>query len=140
MPVLAARVDFAIQDTPTRRFMEHCFDHWRDEAVCTEAHVSIMKHLVRCVFGLPAHMELVGIRFRDATLVMVSLLSPWDGMHGPFFVLSREGVRGWRATRVRVRGFTPHWGLETGFWEGLRLEEQALAAAECAGPRGEEGD
>ena len=139
MSVHATEVGFEIRDSPTLQFMDHCFDHWRDAAVCTNAHVSFMKYLTRWVFGLPAHVGLVGIRFSDETLVMVNPLSPGGGVHGPFFVLSRA-EEAWRATRVRVRGFTPYWGMETGFWEGLRMEQQTLAGVESAGPRGEDGE
>ena len=140
MSVHTVNAVFGIQDQPTLLFMEHCLNHWLDEATCTNAHVSFMKHLARHVFGLPAHMQLMGIRFGDETLAMVSPLLSGDGGHGPFFVLSRCGEGHWQAVCVRVRGFTPHWGLEMGFWEGLHMEQQVLTETENTGPRGEQGD
>jgi hypothetical protein len=134
MPVHTADVEFGIYDLPTLLFINHCFDHWRDDAVCTNAHVSFMKYLVRWVFGLPAYMRLVGVRFRDDTLAMMGPI----GVNSQFFVISRGEA--WKATRVWVDGFTPYWGLETGFWEGLTMGQQALVGVENTGPKGEEGD
>ena len=134
MPIHKADVEFWICDRATLVFIEHCFDYWRDETVCTNAHVSFMKYLVRHVFGLPPHVQLVGIRFGDETLAMVSPLRA----RGPFFVLSR-GDGSWKAMRVWVDGFTPQWGLETGFWEGLNMGQHTIAGVENVGPQ-EDGD
>jgi hypothetical protein len=30
MPILVTDLAFAISDTPTLLFMEHCLDHWKD--------------------------------------------------------------------------------------------------------------
>lgn len=133
MPVYSTHVDFPIHDEPTLQFMDHCFEHWRDATLCTDAHVLFMKHLVRSIFRLPPGMPLVGIRFEDDTL---ALLNP-PGHTNVFYVLTRSALQTegqWRAQRVRTEGFVPQWGLETGFWDGLRMAECVTMGAESAGP------
>ena len=130
MSIYTADVAFGIVDHPTLLFIEHCFNHWRDETVCTDAHVVFMKYLVLWMFGLPAHTQLVGIRFADETLAMVNPARP----QGPFCVLLR-GADVWHAMQVRVEGFMPQWGLETGFWEGLNMGKHSMPGKESEGPQ-----
>ena len=132
MPIYTTHVDFPVNDYPTLRFMEHCFDNWRETEICTEAHVSFMKHLVRSIFGLPHTTPLVGIRFEDNTLAMIS-----PPRYDVFFLLTRNG-NVWRSQRVRVEGFPAQWGLESGFWDGLRMAECVLMGEESVGPMEDE--
>ena len=36
---------------------------------------------------------------------------------------------------MRVEGFAPQWGLESGFWDGLRMAECVVMGTESAGPQ-----
>ena len=134
MPIHTTDVAFNIHDQPTLLFMEHCMEHWKDVNVCTDAHVEFMKHLTRTIFGLPHHVELVGIRFDDRTLSMLNPLS-----YRTFYALTLEDHGGWKAAHVRIEGFEPHWGMEAGFWEGLGMADSVLVGVENAGPVEEEG-
>jgi hypothetical protein len=132
MPILVTDLAFAISDTPTLLFMEHCFDHWKDTATCTDVHVDFMKHLARELFRLPVWMQLIGIRFEDDIL---AFFCPQHGQSA-FYVLSRYPE--WKAVHVTVDGFAPHWGLETGFWEGLGMADSTVAGEENTGPQCDE--
>jgi hypothetical protein len=129
MPIETTNVEFSIYDMPTRSFISHCFDNWKNLDICTDAHVLFMKHLTRSIFHLHNLVELVGIRFEDDTLAM---LSPMSG-YSIFFVLSRTPE--WSAVRVHVNGFSPQWGLETGFWEGLNMGNNSVLGVESKGPQ-----
>ena len=128
MPICTTHVDFPIHDHPTLQFMDHCFENWRNMELCTDAHVLFMKHLVRSIFRLPPGLPLVGIRFEDDTL---TLLSPPG--YSVFYVLTRRQFV-WTAQRVRADGFVPQWGLESGFWDGLRMSECVAMGKESLGP------
>jgi len=127
MPIHTTPVEFSIRDPPTLLFMEHCLEHWKDVDVCTDAHVAFMKHLVRILFRLPHAMDLVGIRFDDGTL---SMLSP--PVYHTFYTITNK--EGWTAALVRIEGFDPHWGMDMGFWEGLTMANSVLIGEENAGP------
>ena len=127
MPVHTTKVPFHIHDDATLQFMEHCFTHWKDVEVCTDGHVEFMKHLVRSIFRLHHGMPLVGILFGDSTLAMLS--PPY--FH-TFYVLTLDSE--WTAAHVRVDGFAPQWGMETGFWDGLMMAESVIMDAESKGP------
>ena len=127
MPIHTVPVAFPTPDPMVLNFIEHCMEHWRDVDVCTDAHVALMKHLVRSIFGLPYGAPLVGISFCDRTLAM--LCPP---LYTAFYTLTHAD--GWTAAYVRAEGFVPHWGLETGFWDGLAMAEGAVLGEENVGP------
>jgi hypothetical protein len=134
MPIHTTDIAFDIRDQPTLLFIEHCMEHWKDLDVCTDAHVAFMKHLMRTIFGLPHYMELVGIRFEDRTL---SMLSPPS--YHTFFALTLGDHGVWKAAHVHIEGFEPYWGMEAGFWDGLAMAEGMLMGMENAGPKEEAG-
>jgi hypothetical protein len=129
MPIHTTPVEFSVRDGPTLLFMDHCMTHWKDVVVCTDAHVAFMKHLVRSIFHLNHAMPLVGICFDDRTLAMLSPPS-----YGAFYALTRSDGGEWTASYVRADGFVPHWGMETGFWDGFAMAEDALLNGESTGP------
>ena len=129
MPIHTAPIAFHVSDPPTLRFMAHCVEHWRNVDVCTDAHVAFMKHLTRTIFRLPPALPLVGICFSDRTLAMLH-----PPLYTEFFTLAQSDAGQWTAVYVRAEGFVPHWGLETGFWDGLTMAEGALLGEENEGP------
>ena len=132
MPIQTTAIAFGIHDAHTLQFMDHCMDNWKDTDACTEAHVAFMKHLMRTIFRLHHAVPLMGIRFEDQTLAMLSPPS-----YNTFYVLTRSGME-WSAAHVRIAGFVAHWGMETGFWDGLMMAESVLMGAESVGPAEEE--
>ena len=112
---------------PDLPFIHHCLTYWNDTVVCSDAHVAVMKRIVCRVFGLPGHTPLFGILFEDGVLAM--LCSP---NYRTFYVLDR--LDGLRASVVITDGFTVHWGMTAGFYDGICMAEGALVGVESAGP------
>ena len=128
MPLHIAPVRLSLCDQPTLRFFAHCIANWDNMSVCTNAHVSFMKHMFRQIFHLPVNTALIGTRFSgDNTLAMINYDSPYT-----FYTIQRTAFR-FRAAVVTACGFVPKWESTcVGFYAGLNAADGKLR--ECFGP------
>ena len=133
MPVHVRPVEFEVHRDVVF-FFKHCLQHWNNPSECTFAHVTLIKHIARRIFGLAHETLLMGTLFEsDSALVMTEY-----GLRRRFYVLFVREETSMGACVVTTEGFTPCWGLETGFWDGLWMTEEELSPRENLGPIEEE--